>query len=121
MNLNNSLEKTIKIKYIKVSSRKIRPILVFLKGKNILQVISFLTFFPNKSSFIILNLIKVLFNKFQFLYSRVYILELIVQEASFLKRFRPRAQGKSFPFKRHFCHIIIYFLNLLSFIVFYNF
>lgn len=101
--------KSIKIKYIKISSRKIRYVLKFLKKKNVLDIVSFLKFFPGKASFLIINILRTIINNYSISLSQIYLFEAFVNDASFLKRFRPRSQGKAYPIKRRFSHITCVF------------
>lgn len=105
-------EKMIVLKYIRISPKKMRRFLNYLKGYSIADIKVILKFLPYKSSFLALNLFKSLNFGSNILMENLYIDNIIVNEASFLKRFCPRAQGKAFPIKHRYSNIISVFLFL---------
>ena len=104
-------------KYIRISPRKLRRFLTYLEGRNISDVKVILKFLPYKACFLFLNLIKSFnFNSKVPLYN-LYFEKVLVNEGPFLKRFCPRAQGKAFPIKHRYSHIINFFI--LKFFILY--
>lgn len=107
MNFNFFFEKTIVFKYIRISPRKMRRVVNCLQGKSIFDIKVILQILPYKACFLLLNLIKNLnFNPTVSL-DNLYLKKVLVNEAPSLKRFCPRAQGKAYPFKHRYSHIII--------------
>ena len=112
MIVTSKFEKRLVFKYVKISPKKMRRFLYCLKGHSVSNIKFLLKYLPYKACFLLFNLIKSLNFNFSYSLDNLYFAEVIVNEASFLKRFRPRAQGKAFPFKHRFSHIISSFLKI---------
>lgn len=91
---------------------KARRIASQIRNRPYKEAITILTFLPHKSSCILLKALKSAVSNFKqiFSYDDSNLLSLIITEvrvdnAPFLKRLCPHAQGRAFPIKKHFSHI----------------
>lgn len=98
-------------RYVRVSPDKVRRILNQIRGRSYQDAVMLLKYMPYKVCPLIL---KILFSavsnaKQSSLSSDAFfvIVEAKADEAPFLKRFRPHAQGRGFPIKKRMSHITI--------------
>lgn len=111
MTLNSNLEAKAISRYVRVSPIKVRRILNQIRGRSFFDANLILKYMPYKVCPLIL---KILFSavsnakqSFGTSYTSFIISEARADEAPFLKRFRPHAQGRGFPIKKRMSHIII--------------
>lgn len=91
--------------------RKVRLVANFIRGKKVQKAISELNFINKKSAF---DLVKLLnsavsnaVNNFKLNEDDLYIKEVAVNEAIKLKRYKPGARGRAFPYKRRYSTISV--------------
>nr|YP_009540889.1 ribosomal protein L22 [Phacus inflexus]AYQ93324.1 ribosomal protein L22 [Phacus inflexus] len=111
MTSSSSLEARAISRYVRVSPYKVRRILNQIRGRSYQDSVILLKYMPYKVCSIILKILfsavsnaKQSFGKNDNLF---VISEARADEAPFLKRFRPHAQGRGFPIKKRMSHIII--------------
>lgn len=109
MKVHNLSEAICRVRYVKVSPIKARRIINQLRNRSYEEAIMILGFLPHKPCAIILKALKSAASNFKQLFnSEAYTLiisEMKVDNAPFLKRICPHAQGRAFPIKKHFSHI----------------
>lgn len=98
-------------KNIRVSAIKIRRIIDRIRGCSYGEALVLLEFMPYKTCHLISQLIlsaaanantNLGLNK-----SNLFISEARVENSAYLRRFRPRAQGRGYPIKKPTCKVII--------------
>lgn len=111
MEVNNLSEVVCKVRYVKISPIKVRRIVNQIRNRSYEEAVMILNFMPHKSCSILLKALlsaasnhKQIFNSKN---AKLFIKEIRVDNAPFLKRLCPHAQGRAFPIKKHFSHIII--------------
>lgn len=91
--------------------RKVRLVADFIRGKKAEKAISELNFINKKSSSDIVKLLNSAVsnavNNFNLDKDSLYIKEVVVDEAIKLKRYRPGARGRAFPYKRRYSTISV--------------
>jgi large subunit ribosomal protein L22 len=115
MKNNLNLEAEAISRYARTSPYKVRRLLNQIKGRSCDEALLILKFMPHKVCKLIHKLLfSAISNIKQFSDvsdNELFISEARADEASFLKRFRPHAQGRGFPIKKRMCHIISSVLN----------
>lgn len=98
-------------KNIRVSDIKIRRIIDQIRGCPYGKALVLLEFMPYKTCYLISQLIlSAAANaniNFGLNKSDLFISEARVENSTYLKRFRPRAQGRGYPIKKPICKVII--------------
>jgi len=93
----------------RITARKARLVIDQVRGKKVADAINILGVVDKKSSGIVLKLVNSAVanavNNFDMDVERLYISEAFVNEGSTLKRFRPRAQGRSSQILKRTSHI----------------
>uniref|UniRef100_A0AAU7YSF4 Large ribosomal subunit protein uL22c n=1 Tax=Elaphoglossum sinii TaxID=3136286 RepID=A0AAU7YSF4_9MONI len=98
-------------KNIRVSPIKIRRIIEQIRGCSYGKALVLPEFMPYKTCYLISQLIlsaaanantNLGLNK-----SDLFISEALVENSAYLRRFRPRAQGRGYPIKKPICKVII--------------
>lgn len=99
-------------KYVRTSPIKIRRILDQLIGRPVYEASFLLEFIPNRACLYISNVLKAAISHAKFKYGETsysfFISRAIANEGTSLKRFQPRSQGRAFPIKKRFSHILIF-------------
>nr|YP_009538692.1 ribosomal protein L22 [Phacus pleuronectes]AYQ93697.1 ribosomal protein L22 [Phacus pleuronectes] len=99
-------------RYVRVSPLKVRRVLNQINGRSYSDSLIILKFMPYKVCPLILKVLKSAFfnvnisQNLNISESSFYVSEARVDEAPFLKRFCPHAQGRGFPIKKRMSHII---------------
>lgn len=109
---NSNFEAKAISRYVRVSPSKVRRILNQIRGRTYQDAIMILKYMPYKVCPLILKVVfSAISNAKQSLVEKsdvVFIIsEARADEAPFLKRFRPHAQGRGFPIKKRMSHITI--------------
>nr|YP_009690696.1 ribosomal protein L22 [Lomariopsis japurensis]QEG57476.1 ribosomal protein L22 [Lomariopsis japurensis] len=98
-------------KNIRVSAIKIRPILDQIRGCSYGKALVLPEFMPYKTCYLISQLIPSAAananTHFGLNKSDLFISEARVESYTYLRRFRPRAQGQSYPIKKPICKVTI--------------
>lgn len=100
-----------KVKSVRISSRKIVPILSVLRNMNVEKAIDILTFSNKKSAFFIKKLLKSVISNAEHNNSvdidNLFIYRIYVTTGPSLKRFSVRAKGRSNRILKRSSHIYI--------------
>lgn len=118
MSEKNNLEGKAICRYVRISPDKVRRIADQIRGQSFQNAVIILKFMPYKSCPLLFSLISSAVSnakqKSGLDENSFFISEVRVDEASFLKRFVPHAQGRGFPIKKRMCHITSSVFNSLK-------
>ena len=94
-----------------VSPRKVRLLVDMVRGRKVDEALTILRFTPSPTSRVVAKVVKSAAanaeNNFQMSPSDLKIVTVFVDEARSLKRFRPRARGRSSPILKRSSHITV--------------
>ena len=94
-----------------VSPRKMRLIVNMVRGKKVEEALNILRFAPTPNAIVVAKTIKSAAanaeNNFQMTPSELKIVKITTDEARMLKRFRPRARGRSNEILKRSSHITV--------------
>lgn len=109
MKLSNISEAMCKVRYVKVSPVKVRRIAGQIRNRPYDEALLILAFLPHKPSTIIMKALRSAISNYKQMFgmdiSNLVVKEIRVDNAPFLKRLCPHAQGRGFPIKKHYSHI----------------
>nr|YP_009555400.1 ribosomal protein L22 [Dendrolycopodium obscurum]AZU95254.1 ribosomal protein L22 [Dendrolycopodium obscurum] len=112
---NSNPEVKIILRNIRVSAYKMRRVINPIRGRSYEEAVILLEFMPYRPCPIVLQLISsaVATTNSNSVLSKanLFISEIKVDEGSFLKRLRPRAQGRSSSIHKPTCHLTIILRN----------
>jgi large subunit ribosomal protein L22 len=99
------------LKYLRISPRKVRLVADLIRGMNVEDARIQLKFLSKRSSEPLLKLLNSAIanaqNNFGLEKNNLYISEMLVNDGPTLKRWRPRAMGRSAGIKKRTSHIIM--------------
>jgi large subunit ribosomal protein L22 len=102
---------TAKARYVRISARKARVVADQVRGMDVENAISLLTFSPRGASVPILKLIRSAAanaeNNVDLDADELRIARISVDEGPTMRRFRPRARGRATRIDKRSCHINI--------------
>nr|YP_009541073.1 ribosomal protein L22 [Lepocinclis playfairiana]AYQ93572.1 ribosomal protein L22 [Lepocinclis playfairiana] len=111
METYNIHEAVCKVRYVKISPIKARRIINQIRNRTFKDAVTILSLLPHRSCPIILKALKSAASNFRQVFGvdniDLLVTEVKVDNAPFLKRICPHAQGRAFPIKKHFSHITI--------------
>lgn len=111
MKLYNVSEAICRVRYVRISPIKARRIVGQIRNRSYKEANIILNFLPHKSCSIILKALKSAVSNYKQMFNsedpNLIITEVRVDNAVFLKRLCPHAQGRAFPIKKRFSHITI--------------
>jgi len=94
-----------------VSPRKVRPLVDMVRGKSVDEAMTLLQFTPSPIARVVSKVVKSATanaeNNFQMIPSDLRIVNIFVDEARTLKRFRPRARGRPSTILKRSSHITV--------------
>ncbi len=94
-----------------ISPRKVRLLVDMVRGKKVDEALTILRFAPTPTARVVAKVVKSAVanaeNNFQMSPSDLKIVTVFVDEARTLKRFRPRARGRSSPILKRSSHITV--------------
>ncbi len=98
-------------KSVRVSPRKVRPLIDMVRGKNVDEALTLLRFTPTPKARIVAKLVKSAAanaeSNFQVASQDLKIVKIFADEAPTLKRFRPRSRGRASPILKRSSHITV--------------
>ena len=99
------------MKYIRISSQKVRSVANEIRGKNVREAMGILTFTPRKAAGFLKKTVKSAVsnaeNNLNLNKDALYISEIYIDEGPTLKRFRPRARGSADRILKRTSHITV--------------
>ena len=94
-----------------VSPRKVRPLVDMVRGKKVDEALAILRFTPSPTAQVVAKVVKSAVanaeSNFQVSPSDLRIVKVFADEARTLKRYRPRARGRSSPILKRSSHITV--------------
>lgn len=100
---------------MRIAPRKARLVIDLIRGKNVASALSVLQYLPNRSTVIIEKILRSAVanaeQKQMGDVDRLRISEAYVDNASIMKRFMPRAMGRSAMIKKRNSHITVVLSN----------
>jgi large subunit ribosomal protein L22 len=98
-------------KGVRVSPRKVRPLIDMVRGKGVDEALNLLRFTPTPKARVVAKLVKSAAanaeNNFQMSPRDLRIVEIFADEAPTLKRYRPRSRGRASPILKRSSHITV--------------
>ena len=98
-------------KYIRISPRKAAQVADLVRGKSVGEAYAILKFTPNKGAAIIEQVLKSAVANAEHNYNmdvdKLYVSTIFVDQGPSLKRFKPRAMGRSDGIMKRTSHITI--------------
>lgn len=102
---------TAKLKYLRISPRKVRLVANLIKGMDVVEARSQLTFLPKRAASMILKLLNSALanaeHNFNLSKENLYISKIIVDPGPSLKRWLPRAMGRATSILKRTSHITL--------------
>jgi len=94
-----------------VSVRKVRPLMDMVRGKKVDEALIILKFTPSPLAKVVAKVVKSAAanaeNNFQMTLADLKVVSIVADEARTMKRFRPRARGRSGPILKRSSHITV--------------
>lgn len=99
------------LKYVRMSSSKIRIVINLVRSKPVSEAISILKNTPKIAAAELVKLVKSAVanaeNNHDMDSSRLYIREMYACEGPTFKRIQPRAQGRAYPIRKRTSHVTV--------------
>ena len=94
-----------------LSARKVRPVIDMVRGKNVDEALSLLRFTPTPKARMVAKVVKSAAanaeNNYQMSPSELKIVSISADEATTMKRYRPRARGRASHIRKRSSHITV--------------
>ena len=98
-------------KYIRVSPRKVRPVVDAVRGKKVDEALTILRFAPTPAARVVAKVIRSASanaeNNFQMSPQDLRIVNIFANEGVTMKRYRARARGRAGPILKRSSHITV--------------
>ena len=108
---NKDTRPTAKVKYVRISSSKVKLVIDLIRGKSVAEAIAVLKNTPKAASPIVEKLLNSAIanaeNNQGLLRDDLIVAEVFADQGPTLKRFRPRAQGRASRIRKRTSHITI--------------
>lgn len=107
----NKLEAKAVARYIRISPRKVRPVIDLIRGKKIDEALAVLRYTPNRAAGAITKVVNSAVanaeNNLQLSKDDLFVKACYVDEGPSLRRLMPRAQGRADIIRRRTSHITV--------------
>ncbi len=94
-----------------LSAQKLRPLVNMVRGKKVDEALTILRFVPTPKARVVAKVVKSAAanaeTNFQMVPSDLKIVSIFADEARPLKRYRPRARGRTSPIRKSSSHITV--------------
>ena len=94
-----------------ISARKVRPLIDMVRGKSVDEALTLLRFAPSPNARVVAKAVKSAAanaeNNYQLTPSDLKIISIYANEAPRMKRFHPRARGRTSPIRKDSSHITV--------------
>lgn len=105
------MEAKAKLKYARISPRKVMVVLDLIRGKQIDEATAILKYTPNRASYLVEKLLNSAIanaeNNFNMNRDRLYISKAYADQGPTLKRYLPRAHGRADVIRKRTSHITL--------------
>ena len=108
------MEGSVRVKYIRISPRKLREVADLVRGKNVNEVLGVLTVLGKRAAVVVEKAVKSAVADIQEKarqekgtvdIDRFFLAEVAVDQGPTLKRFRARAMGRATPVRKRSSHL----------------
>lgn len=100
---------TAELKNYRQSPRKVRLVVDAIRGKNVNDAITTLTFMPKRAAMPVQKLLQSAManasHNFNLKTDNLFVEEISVNAGPIMKRWRARARGRAFPIHKHTSHV----------------
>lgn len=98
-------------KHVRIAPRKLRLVVDLIRGKKVGEALAILKHTPKAGSPVIEKVLRSAIanaeNNLSMDIEKLFISKIFVDQASTLKRFHPRAQGRAFSILKHTSHVTV--------------
>ncbi len=105
------MQVAVKLRYLRIAPRKVRLVADLIRGKQVEEAQTILSFTTKKAAHSMLKLLKQAVSNaktnFQLEEKNLYISKILVDEGSKYKRWMPRARGQASPIQKKTSHITL--------------
>ncbi len=101
---------TVKLRYVRHSARKLRPVGRLFVGKNLEQAIDTSSLMPQQSAYFFnkaFKMAKAAATAKEFSPEKLVVTTISATEGPHIKRVRPNARGRGNAYKKHLAHIAV--------------
>ena len=99
------------LKYVRISSRKVKIVADLIRGKDVDEALAIVKFTPKAASEIIEKLLKSAIanaeNNHNMRHENLYVAEIYANQGPTLKRIRPAAKGSAVRIRKRTSHVTI--------------
>ncbi|MBS1412404.1 MAG: 50S ribosomal protein L22 [Christensenellaceae bacterium] len=99
------------VKYVRISSRKVRIVINLIRGKKVDEALAILRFTPKSASPVVEKLLNSAIanaeHNMGLSRDTLYVAEIFANQGPSLKRFMPRAKGSASPILKRTSHITV--------------
>ena len=99
------------VKYVRISSRKVRIVINLIRGKKMDEALAILRFTPKSASPVVEKLLNSAIanaeHNMGLSRDTLYVAEIFANQGPSLKRFMPRAKGSASPILKRTSHITV--------------
>lgn len=99
------------VKYVRISSRKVRIVINLIRGKKVDEALAILRFTPKSASHVVEKLLNSAIanaeHNMGLSRDTLYVAEIFANQGPSLKRFMPRAKGSASPILKRTSHITV--------------
>ncbi|MEG1837118.1 MAG: 50S ribosomal protein L22 [Synergistaceae bacterium] len=96
---------------VRVSVTKVRQVLALVRGKNAEEALQILKYTPNKPARYIEKVLKSAIanadHNFGLDIDKLFVKEVMADQGTYMKRFRPVSMGRAHAFRHYTCHITV--------------
>ncbi len=98
-------------RYVRISPRKVRPVMALIKGKGVDEALAVLKFSPNRASQAVAKVVKSAAanaeNNLELARDSLRVAQAYVDSGPSIRRMQPRARGRADVIKKRSSHITI--------------
>lgn len=99
------------VKYVRVTSRKVKAVIDLIRGKKADEALAILSYMPKSAAPVVEKLLKSAIanaeNNCEMNRDNLYIAEIYANQGPTLKRMRPRAQGRANRINKRTSHVTV--------------
>lgn len=96
-------------KFVRISSRKVKPVADLVRGKDVNEALAILKFTPRKSARVLYKVMKSAIanaeNNFDMDVENLFVSEVYANQGPTMKRFKAGSMGRANPIKHRTSHI----------------
>ena len=105
------MEVKAKAQQVRILATKVRQVLALIRGKKASDALLVLRYTPNKGARLTEKVLKSAIanaeHNFGLDMDKLVVKEVMADQGSYMKRFRPVSMGRAHAFRHHTCHISV--------------